>query len=437
MAWLDSIRWRGVGNTYTLPWLKHRVECSADPAKIAEYAKGEFTRSRMLQKLLTQFHLSKDSIVVSSDAHAAFLKKYFYKHLPSEAAYPAMATKVVETVFVSDGQQRTIPLSSHLIRATYTALLENVLGIEISDPLAERIKALNLRPYWRPLHIEGLMYAVGLHLPVFLPLRALFDAVFYRRLRSTRHRARKLEKTIVRFSPPREGTWYAALLELQREGHLTKSQVRGEIRSMLVSAFTVSAAASSMLLCLAARPEYVRKIAEAPELARAFVNEVLRLYPPFRQFGYERKPFADNGVFPLSDTTDFLIATFALHRNAEVWERANQFLPERFLDCTAMRGFKYLPFGMSERVCPGKSFSMSLLTEILRVVCAEGAKLTFGLPADYRAAQDGMPVATAGRLVSFPVDDRLNYRRAGTAGQPFIASAETRGCPFHRNRATT
>src|ERR1043165_10150105 len=101
--------------------------------------------------------------------------------------------------------------------------------------------------------LSRLVYAVGLHLPLFFPIRALFDAFFFRRIRSTRHRARKLEKLIVRFSVPREGTWYATLLELEAAGRLTRSQLRGEIRSMLVAAFSVSAAISSMLLCLAAR----------------------------------------------------------------------------------------------------------------------------------------------------------------------------------------
>lgn len=413
MPLLDSIRWRGVGHTYTLPWLKNRVECCADPEKIAAYAKGDFTRSRMLQKLLTQFHLSKDSILVSNDAHAGFLKKLFYKHLPSDTAYAAMARNTVSAVFMQPSEQpRTIRLSSALIREIYTVLLESILGIDVPEPLANVIRSLNLRPYWRPLHIEGIMYAVGLHLPVFLPIRALFDLIFFRKLRNTRHTAKQLERLIATHASPRSGSWYATLLELRAAGQLTESQVRGEIRSMLVSSFSVSAATGSMLLCLAARPEYADRIAQNPALARAFVSEVLRLYPPFRQFGYERKPFADNSAFPLTDTTDFLVAAFALHRNREVWSNPDEFHPERFLDPAAMRGFKYLPFGMSERVCPGKSFSLSLLTEILRFVCSDASQLRLTLPADYRGSADGMPIATTGRLVSFPYDDRITYQTA-------------------------
>lgn len=409
MALLDYIRWRGVGNVYTLPWLRNTVECCADPAKIAAYARGDFTRSRMLQKLLTQLHLSKDSILVSDDEHAGFLKKLFYKHLPPDSAYPAIAGKIVEPVFVPEGQPRTIRLTSALIRETYTCLLENVLGVDIPEPLARAIGSLNLHPYWRPLHLEGLMYAVGLHLPVFFPVRAVFDLIFFRRVGRTRRTARNFEKLIFGFSSPRSGSWYATLLELEAAGRLTRAQVRGEVRSMLVSSFSVSAAAGSMLLCLAARPEYAGRIAESPALARAFVCEVLRLYPPFRQFGYERKPFSDGRKFPPTDSTDFLIAAFALHRNREAWSRADEFLPERFLDPGAMRGFKYLPFGMSERVCPGKSFSMSLLTEILRFVCSGASNLRLTLPPDYQAAADGMPIPTTGRLVSFPADDRITY----------------------------
>ena len=98
----------------------------------------------MLQKLLTQFHLSKDSILVSNDEHAGFLKKLFYKHLPPDSAYAAMARKTIEAVFArGDGQPRTIRLSSALIRETYAGLLENVLGVDMPEPLADAIRSLN------------------------------------------------------------------------------------------------------------------------------------------------------------------------------------------------------------------------------------------------------------------------------------------------------
>lgn len=412
MRLFDIFRWLGSERVYTLPWLRNRIEYSSDPQRIAAFAKSGFTRSKLTIDLLTQFHLSKDSIVVSDDDHAHFLRKLFAPHLPTAEKFPGIARDLVQAIFArrdgSDGES-TIHLSSELIREVYTSLLSNILGVTLLRPLMDYIKEVNFQPGLRPLHLEGLMYAFGLHLPAFLPVRALTDWWFYKTDRRTRQIARRLEQMVVDFSVPREGSWYSTLLELKASGKITRAQFRGELTSIFVSSFSVSAAISSMLLCLAARREYFAKIHDDHKLAKCFVNEVLRLYPPFRQFGYERKGMW--GKPEPSGATDFMVAVFALHRNQSAWKNPELFYPERFLEPGSLGGAKFLPFGMGTRGCPGRSYSLRLMVEILNYVCSDHFAVWFGLPMDYRGDTRGMPIGAAGRLISFPIDDRLTYRR--------------------------
>ena len=154
---------------------------------------------------------------------------------------------------------------------------------------------------------------------------------------------------------------------------------------------------------MAARPQYRNRIHNDPDFAKYFTMEVLRLYPPFRQFGYE-KVATQNGS-PSSDNAgdEFMVAVFALHRNSDVWENPHKFYPERFLDPREMGDFKYLPFGMGKRACLGRRFSMSLIVETLKFICSDESRIDL-------VKRNAMPKGRSGRLVSFALDDTLSYR---------------------------
>lgn len=221
---------------------------------------------------------------------------------------------------------------------------------------------------------------------------------------------------VVAFATPRDGSWYAHLIAMKQAGQLSKAQFRGELTSMLVSSYALSAAMSSMLLCLAARPDYVALIRHDEAMARHFVNEVLRLFPPFRQFGYEEKGVWEKRRSARGEVTDFMVSVFGLHRNEQVWPDADLFRPERFVSSDAAKGCKFMPFGLGKRACTGRAYSMSVMVEALKYVCSEACPLQLALPEDYLTDYVGLPLGSNGRLVSFPVDDRIVAHRAPAAG---------------------
>ncbi|HEY6877406.1 MAG TPA: hypothetical protein VI299_05275, partial [Polyangiales bacterium] len=159
---------------YGSRFIRNRIEFTADPQRVKDFAKQPFTRSQMTMDMLTRFHLSNQSIVVSDDAHADFLKKLFRDHAPSQERYAEMARQLVDGLLpkgTSSHGARELRISSALIRAVYSNLLTNMLGVQMTRPLCEYIERTDFHPGSRPMHMDGVLYAMGVVLPRFAPMR--------------------------------------------------------------------------------------------------------------------------------------------------------------------------------------------------------------------------------------------------------------------------
>jgi len=400
----QPFQWQGSGKVYSLPWLGNRLEFSSDPERIAAYVKTPFTRSRFVLAMLTHFHLSRNSIVASEDRHALWLKRSFRSHMPGDAVIPQIARDVIRRSFPLPGPgrgARTVPISEPLTRELYRVLLDQVLQVTVLKPLDDCITRTRFVRGARPLVLEGLMYSLRLHTPVLRPVRYVIDSLFFKEALYMKRVSARMVRMVCDFTVPKPGSWFSTLAELRAAGKITRAQFRGEITAMLISSFSLASALSSALLCLAARPQYQKKIHDDPAFARYFVMEVLRLYPPFRQFGYEQ--VRGGARASGSPAPEFMIPLFELHRKSSIWNDPHQFHPERFLKSDAANGFKYLPFGVGKRSCPGRNFSMVLITQALQFLCSDESPMVL-------EKREALPTSQGGRLVSFAVDDTVTYR---------------------------
>uniref|UniRef100_M1B2A2 Cytochrome P450 hydroxylase n=2 Tax=Solanum tuberosum TaxID=4113 RepID=M1B2A2_SOLTU len=96
------------------------------------------------------------------------------------------------------------------------------------------------------------------------------------------------------------------------------------------------------------------------------IKETLRLHPPLPLLLPRecREHCVING-YDIPIKTKVIVNAWAINRDAEFWENAESFSPERFINCASNslefigQNFEYLPFGGGRRMCPGISFGLS------------------------------------------------------------------------------
>uniref|UniRef100_A0A7N0VBN2 Cytochrome P450 n=1 Tax=Kalanchoe fedtschenkoi TaxID=63787 RepID=A0A7N0VBN2_KALFE len=91
----------------------------------------------------------------------------------------------------------------------------------------------------------------------------------------------------------------------------------------------------------------------------AVLKETHRLHPGLPLL-IPRRPSETTDLYgyTIPQGTKIFINVWAIHRDAQLWDRPERFRPERFLDHAAKwdyagSDFRYLPFGSGRRVCAG------------------------------------------------------------------------------------
>ncbi|KAI0670966.1 CyP450 monooxygenase [Trametes maxima] len=159
----------------------------------------------------------------------------------------------------------------------------------------------------------------------------------------------------------------------------------------------------------------------------ALILEVLRwhLVTPL---SIPHRTIADDefrGYFIPAGTT-VCVNMWAILHDPEMYDRPNEFLPERFirdgkLDFTAARDPTTIMFGFGRRVCAGRYFARnSLFITIASVLHV----FTVGLPLD----EDGRPIQIkyeqSHGLLSYPVDGRCSITPRSPAAEVLILNAQ-------------
>ncbi|XP_051202439.1 cytochrome P450 71A25 [Lolium perenne] len=102
---------------------------------------------------------------------------------------------------------------------------------------------------------------------------------------------------------------------------------------------------------------------EKMSLLHASMKEALRLHPPIPLIPHESIEDTQLHGYHIPAKTQVMINAWAIGRDGEWWEDAEDFRPERFLD-TAIdfsgKDPRYVPFGAGRRGCPGIAFGTRL-----------------------------------------------------------------------------
>ncbi|RLM93999.1 cytochrome P450 71A1-like [Panicum miliaceum] len=101
------------------------------------------------------------------------------------------------------------------------------------------------------------------------------------------------------------------------------------------------------------------------------IKETLRLHPPVPLVPRETVEDAELLGYHVPARTRILVNVWAIGREPTTWERAEEFLPERFAEDVDMdqymlgQDFTLLPFGAGRRGCPGAGFAMASVELVL------------------------------------------------------------------------
>ena len=181
---------------------------------------------------------------------------------------------------------------------------------------------------------------------------------------------------------PADGDLFDALTAAGEE--IPPPQRRDEIATLLVAGHETTALALFWAFYLMARaprcqeavageamaldlsPQAVGASVPQLVLARAVIDEALRLYPP--AFTIVRASIGEDRALgeAVPPGSLFFIAPWVLHRHRRLWAAPDAFNPTRFLPgAPPPDRYAYLPFGAGPRVCLGAQFALTEATLVL------------------------------------------------------------------------
>ncbi|WMV16446.1 hypothetical protein MTR67_009831 [Solanum verrucosum] len=196
------------------------------------------------------------------------------------------------------------------------------------------------------------------------------------------------QKLQQKYESSRKNNLVNLLLKLQESGTLDFSFTTDNIKAVILDMFLAGTETSATVLDWAMvemmrNPKVMEKAqtelkrilkgknrvteSDLKEVSylKLVIKETLRLHPPLPLLLPRecREQCVING-YDIPIKTKVLVNAWAINRDAEFWENAESFSPERFINCGNNlefigQNFEYLPFGGGRRMCPGISFGLS------------------------------------------------------------------------------
>lgn len=206
--------------------------------------------------------------------------------------------------------------------------------------------------------------------------------------------------------------------------------IRDEFVTMLLAGFETSGSTVAWLLyTLACHPEAVAWLREEVDAlgqndltmgalrqmprTRAVVDEVMRLYPATWWFAREAQKDDVLDGLPVKAGTSVFLCPWVLHRQPDLWEEPERFLPERWLTTQPDRN-AYIPFGAGARTCIGQHLARAeFMAVAAAIVSAFDLEPLSGHLSDLRPV-GGVTLAppAEGLKVRFHIRQRTPMRRA-------------------------
>ncbi|KAH9776452.1 cytochrome P450 71A22 [Citrus sinensis] len=173
------------------------------------------------------------------------------------------------------------------------------------------------------------------------------------------------------------------ILKLQKDGRLGIELNQDNLKALLLDMFsggteTTSATVEWAMAELVKNPKLMKKTQEEVRRVvkhkssinvddinqmnylKCVIKETLRLHPAGTiLFPRMTSTSVNLRGYDIPANTTTYINAWAIQRDPKVWNRAEEFLPDRFIDSTIDfngQNFEFIPFGAGRRICPGMLF---------------------------------------------------------------------------------
>jgi cytochrome P450 len=166
---------------------------------------------------------------------------------------------------------------------------------------------------------------------------------------------------------------------------LTTSEIRDQVVTFIVAGHETAASALTWAWgLLAANPEVQERLQHESDdvlggrpavfedyarlpVARAVLDETLRLYPPAWLITRKSHEADELGGREIPAGALLIVSPWLMHRHPDAWTDPHAFVPERFLDGSADRS-ALIPFGAGPRMCIGRDFAYVEATLMLAAI---------------------------------------------------------------------
>lgn len=159
------------------------------------------------------------------------------------------------------------------------------------------------------------------------------------------------------------------LLQHLIDAGLSDQIIRDQMLTMLIAGHDTSTALLAWIFAMLAKdPSVYEKLNLAmenaeedkqPHLLEEVIKETLRLYPPIHignRMVAEEVSFGEGETIPAGERLFYSI--YLTQRDPDLWEKPDDFCPERFQPGARTNAMSYVPFGGGSRACIGSAFGM-------------------------------------------------------------------------------
>ena len=243
---------------------------------------------------------------------------------------------------------------------------------------AQSLLSIDIAPWDGPLRAMVVSYSHDLARPGLLDFLLPPGVPSLRDLR--RHRFRRRWMTLVRTIVAhrlRDAVQAADLFDTLVRSGPDRALLHEHVATLLVTGSeTTGAALYWSLYLLAARPDLQDRVADEAgadlgtlPLARAVVQEAMRLYPPAFSIVRQALEATDAAGVAIPKGAIVQTAPFVLHRHAQFWQRPQVFDPDRFLPGAPPPDRSvYIPFGLGPRACIAAQFAQAEAVLVLAML---------------------------------------------------------------------